>query len=149
MIITSAGKRNLQSTSRQNDLLFCLMISSWGVYATKCFFFISTSYPPSSEAWASSYFSLSFFCLLPFHIAVWRPSLHLHPTAWRHIWLLNGQMMRAVNHCGNACSVRLLVSFFFSPASGWLDVCHTASGSSRPVLLGGPRWGQCLIRGAR
>ena len=36
----------------------------------------------------------SVFCLLPIHIAVWRPSLHLHLTACRCIWLLIGQMLR-------------------------------------------------------
>ena len=57
----SRNKCNLQSTSRQNDPLFCLMISIWGVYATQFVFFISTTYPPSSEARASSCFDFFFF----------------------------------------------------------------------------------------
>ena len=88
------------------------MISSRGVYAINFFFFISTTYPPSSEAQASSCLTFSFICLLPIHIAIWRPSLHLRPTACRRIWPLIGQMLRAINHCDNECGVRLLVSFF-------------------------------------
>ena len=65
MIIRAAGKCNLQSTSRQNDPLFCLMISSWGVCASKFFFFISTTYPPSREAQASSCFNFFFLLLVP------------------------------------------------------------------------------------
>ena len=108
-------KLYLQSTSRQNYPLFCLMISRLGCLCHRVFlFFISTTYPPSSEARACSCFDFSFFCLLPIHVAIWRPSLHLHPTACRRIWPLIGQMLHAVNHCGNACGVRLLVFFFLS-----------------------------------
>ena len=56
--------------------------------------------------------TFSFFCLLPTRTAVWRPSLHLHPTAFRRIWPLIGQILRAVNHCGQI--TRLFLKKIFS-----------------------------------
>ena len=112
----SRNKCNLQSTSRQNDPPFCLMISIWGVYATQFVFFISTTYPPSSEARASSCFDFFFLLLAPdsyFHLEAISP-----PASNCLLAHLIGQMLRAVNHCGNVCCVRFLISSFVSPASG-------------------------------
>ena len=40
-------------------------LAGWGVYATKCFFFISTTYPPSSGARATTCFDFVFLLLAP------------------------------------------------------------------------------------
>lgn len=79
MIMRVAEKHNLQSTSRQN--------------ATKFLFLISTTYPRSTGAGASS--CLDFFFLLFAHDSCCRsrPSLHLHLTTCWHIWPLIGQML--------------------------------------------------------
>ena len=53
----------LQSTSRQDYPLFCLTISRLVCLCHKVFLFISTTYPPSSEARASSFFDFVFFLL--------------------------------------------------------------------------------------
>ena len=127
MIIMSAGKCNLQSTSRYKYPPSCLMISRLGCLCHKVLLLNFNNI--TTFKWSTSllvFLTYSFFCVLPIHIAVWRPSLHLHPTACRRIWPLIGQMLRAVNHCGKACGVILLVSFFFffTPASGWLGALH-------------------------
>ena len=114
MIIRAAGKCNLQSTSRYKYPPSCLMISRLGCLCHKVLLLNFNNI--TTFKWSTSllvFLTYSFFCLLPIHIAVWRPSLHLHPTACRRIWPLIGQMLRAVNHCGKACGVILLVSFFF------------------------------------
>lgn len=61
------------------------------------------------------------------HIAVWRSSLHLHPTAWR-IWPLS----IVVATCALSD-----YSFFFSlsPASGWLGAVCAPHGSHLQVVL--------------
>ena len=96
--------------------------------------------------------TFSFFCLLLIHIAS-KPFLHLHPTACRRIWPLIGQMLCAVNHCGNACGVRLLVSFFFLSCLGltWCSMCASRQRCTsfahlkklRPLANGAPHgsWG--------
>ena len=115
MIIRAAGKFYPQSTARQNYPLFCLMISrlTAGVFMPQSFSFLFQQCTHLQGKHENPLvFIFSSFCLLLIHIAVWRPFLHLHPTACRRIWPLIGQILRAVNRCGQACGVKLLVSFF-------------------------------------
>ena len=63
-----------------------------------------------------------------------KPSLHLHPTACQRIWPLIGQMQHTVYHCDNACGVRLLVSFFLSPALSWLGALRAPHSSNAHPL---------------
>ena len=138
MIITSAGKRNLQSTSRQNDLLFCLMISSWGVYATKLFFFYFNIIP--TFKWSMSlllfWLFLPFACsrfILPFggHLS----TCILVPVGASDCWLVSCCVLSIMRHTRGA---RLLILFCFLTAVTYI-LCAFAVNAS-PCAKWGPPW---------
>ena len=129
-------------------------LAGWGVYATKFIFFFQQHTHLQVKHEPPLVLIFSFFCLLPIHVAIWRPSLHLHPTACWRIWpdltWLIGEMLRAVSNCGNACSVRLLFSFFslLPLADLVLNTCLTATmhilctfaENMSPCAKWGPPW---------
>ena len=133
MIITAAGKCNLQSTSRQNYPLFCLMISRLRCLCHKVFFFISTTHPPSSEAQASSCFDFFFILLAPdsyCHLEAISPpaSNCLSAADWSDAacWQSLQQHVR--------CQITCL--FFFSTASGWLGaLCAPHCSDAHPLCI--------------
>ena len=143
MIIRAAGKCNLQSTSRQNDPLFCLMISSWGVCASKFFFFISTTYPPSREAQASSCFNFFFLLLVPDSYCRLE---EISPPASSCLSALLTAAWSDAARCQSLqqrvrCQITHLFSLSLSPSSSWLEaLCAPHYSDAHPLRI----WGECV-----
>ena len=141
MIIRAAGKCNLQSTSRQNDPLFCLVISRRGYLCHQVFLFYFEYI--HTFKWSTSllmfWHFLSFACsqfTLPFGVHL-STCIQL-PVGASDRWLVRCCVLSII------AATRAVSDYSSlpppSPVSGWFGTPHGSDAHPLRICLGWDRW---------